>query len=109
MQRNVHKPHLFFEDRLVKGSYPDKEFRKRLALQIGERRRESDAFSLLTMISDPLVNQYMLKIADYVASGTVGYYVGDVIDRLRREPDSNKQIFIGSIYRVYSTVTGPIL
>ena len=97
LQRIIHKAHLAMEDRLMKGAFPDKEDRQRLGLQIGERRRESDAFSLLPMLNDPQVQQYMAKLAEYVFSGIVGYYVGDVLKRVQREPDLDTQIFIGSI------------
>ncbi|MBL0311361.1 MAG: hypothetical protein IPP78_01340 [Holophagaceae bacterium] len=39
-----------------------------------------------------------MKIADYVASSVFSYFAGDILDRLKREKDSNKQIFIGSIH-----------
>lgn len=107
-QRIVHKAHLSIEDRLVKGAFPDKEDRQKLALQIGERRRESDAFSLLPILTDPQIQQYMLKIADYVFSGIVGYYVGDVLKRVKNEKDINKQIFIGSIYTEVANIVNRI-
>lgn len=108
LQRIVHKAHLSIEDRLVKGAFPDKEERQRLALQIGERRRESDAFALLPILTDSQVQDYMLKLADYVFSGIVGYYVGDVLKRVQKEKDSNKQIFIGSIYTEVATIVNRI-
>ena len=108
MQRIVHKAHLSMEDRLMKGAFPDKEDRQRLALQIGERRRQSDAFALIPILSDPQVQTYMLKLADFVASGIVGYFVGDVIKRVQNEPDQNKQIFIGSIYTEVANIVNRI-
>lgn len=108
IQRIVHKAHLAMEDRLLKGAFPDKEHRQRLALQLGERRRQSDAFALVPMLADPQVQQYMLKLADYVASGIVGYFVGDVIKRVQEEPNQNKQIFIGSIYTEVANIVNRI-
>jgi hypothetical protein len=108
LQRIVHKAHLALEDRLMKGAFPEKEDRRRLALQIGERRRESDAFALLPILSDPQVQQYMAKLADYVFSGIVGYYVGDVLKRVQREKDLNKQIFIGSIYTEVANIVNRV-
>jgi hypothetical protein len=107
-QRIVHKAHLSLEERLVKGAFPDIEDRQRLALQIGERRRQSDAFALVPILSDPQVQQYMLKLADYVFSGIVGYYVGDVLRRVQKEKDPNKQIFIGSIYTEVANIVNRI-
>lgn len=108
LQRIVHKAHLSLEDRLVKGAFPDKEDRQRLALQLGERRRQSDAFALVPILTDPQVQQYMLKLADYVASGIVGYYVGDVLKRVQSEKDPNKQIFIGSIYTEVANIVNRV-
>ena len=108
IQRIVHKAHLSLEDRLVKGAFPDKEHRHQLALQLGERRRQSDAFALIPILNDPQIQQYMLKLADYVASGLVGYFVGDVINRVQDEPDHNKQIFIGSIYTEVANIVNRI-
>lgn len=108
IQRIVHKAHLSMEDRLVKGAFPDKEERQLLALQIGERRRESDAFSLLPILSDANVQQYLIKLADYVFSGIVGYYVGDVLKRVKAEKNQNKQIFIGSIYTEVANIVNRI-
>lgn len=108
IQRIVHKAHLSIEDRLVKGAFPDSEDRERLALQLGERRRQSDAFALVPILTDPQVQQYMMKLADYVFSGIVGYYVGDVLKRVQREKDINKQIFIGSIYTEVANIVNRI-
>ncbi len=108
IQRIIHKAHLSLDGRLVKGAFPDKEERQVLALQIGERRRASDAFALVSVLADASVQQYMLKLADYVLSGIVGYYVGDVLTKVRSEPDQNKQIFIGSIYTEVANIVNRI-
>lgn len=99
IQRIVHKAFLAQQGRLMKGAYPTKEEREELALQLGERRRQSDAFALVPILSDPAVQTVLLKLMDYVASGLIGYFVGDVVDRIRKEPDKNKKIFIASIYK----------
>jgi hypothetical protein len=98
IQRIVHKAHLSLEDRLLKGAFPNIEERQHLALQIGERRRTSDAFALVSVLANPEVREYLAKIVDYIFGGIVGYYTGDVLKRLSRETDQNKRIFIGSIY-----------
>jgi hypothetical protein len=99
IQRIVHKAFLAEQGRLVKGAYPSKEEREELALQLGERRRQSDAFALVPILSDPAVQMVLLKLMDYIASGLIGYFVGDVVERIRKEPDPNKKIFIASIYK----------
>src|SRR5690606_2773421 len=48
------------------------------------------------------------NVADYVISGVVGYYVGDVMRRARSEPDGDKQIFIGSIYTEVANIVNRI-
>ena len=98
MQRIVHKAYLAQNERLEKGAFPNKEEREQLALQLGERRRTSDAFALVPLLADPTVQALLKQVADYVISGVVGYYVGDVLKRARAEDDGDKQIFIGSIY-----------
>lgn len=108
LQRIVHKAHLAKEGRLIKGAFPDKEARPGLALQLGERKRSSDAFALVPILTDPSVQNYMKQIVHYVISGVVGYYTGDLIDRVRKEKDHNKQIFIGSIYTEVANITNRV-
>lgn len=108
IQRIIHKAHLSIEDRLVKGAFPERDARRVLALQIGERRRASDAFALIPILADPSVQEYMKKLADYVLSGIVGYYTGDVLDRVREEKNQNKQIFIGSIYTEVANIVNRV-
>ncbi len=98
LQRIVNKAHLSIEGRLRKGAFPDKQARTRISLSIGERRRTSDAFALIPLLTDSTTLEYLKKIADYVASGLVGYCVGDVMKRIRGENDEDKQQFIGAIH-----------
>lgn len=98
LQRLVHKAFLASNDRLEKGAFPVREERESLALQLGERRRTSDAFALVPVLTDPMVYEALKNLANYVASGIVGYYVGDILKRARGESDANKQLYIGSIY-----------
>jgi hypothetical protein len=94
IQRIINKAHLSLEGRLTKGAFSAKRDRERLSLSIGERRRTSDAFALVPLLTDPTTLEYAKKIADYVASGIVGYFVGDVIKRVNGEIDENKQQFM---------------
>lgn len=98
IQRIVNKAHLSLEKKLKKGAFPDKKDRNRISLSIGERRRASDAFALIPLLTDSNTLTYLTKLADYVASGIVGYYVGDIIKRISNEDDEYKQQFIGSIH-----------
>jgi hypothetical protein len=107
-QRLVHKAYLAKTDSARKGAFPDKNRRQELALQIGERRRESDAFGLIPIITDPLALQTLKYCADAVFNGVVGYYSGKVIERLRSEKDEPKKLFIGSIYSEVTNIIGRI-
>lgn len=98
IQRIVNKAHLSINGSLKKGAFPKKVDREALSLTIGERRKESDAFALVPLLTDPSTLSHLKVLIDYVVSGLVGYYVGDVIDRIRKEPDEKKQQFIGSIH-----------
>ncbi|MBW4790166.1 hypothetical protein JQS35_16315 [Alcaligenes faecalis subsp. faecalis] len=98
IQRIINKAHLSMEGRLKKGAYPEKAMREKISLSIGERRRSSDAFALIPLLTDPVTQQYLKKVADYVVSGLVGYWVGDVMNRLRNDDEEDKQQFIGSIH-----------
>lgn len=108
IQRIVHKAYLAQEDRLEKGHYPKKHEREYLALQLGERRRSSDAFALVPLLADPNTQEIIKKTIDYVLSGIVGYFTGDIIDRVRKEKDPNKQIFIGAIYADVVNITNRV-
>lgn len=108
IQRIVHKSHLSIEDRLTKGAFPNKEEREFLSLQLGERRRQSDAFSLIPILADSNVQEYLKTLAGYVFSGVVGYYTGDLLDRIHKEKDHNKQIFIGSIYTEVANIVNRV-
>ena len=108
IQRIVNKAYLASNDRLIKGAYPSKEERQFLSLQVGQRKRLSDAFALLPVIADPAIQQAMIKVMDWVISGVVGYYIGDVLNRVREEKDPNKRILIGSIFTEISSIVNRI-
>ncbi len=107
-QRLVHKAYLAKTDSTRKGAFPDKNRRHELALQVGERRRESDAFGLIPIITDPLALQTLKYCADAVFNGVIGYYSGKIIERLRNEKDESKKLFIGSIYSEVTNIIGRI-
>ncbi|EHR70737.1 hypothetical protein BurJ1DRAFT_1884 [Burkholderiales bacterium JOSHI_001] len=50
----------------------------------------------------------MAKLADYVLSGIVGYYVGDVIKRIQREKDPDRQNFITSVYTEVAVINNRV-
>jgi len=107
-QRLVHKAYLAKTDNIRKGAFPKKNQRQELALQIGERRRESDAFGLIPIITNPMALQTLKYCADAIFNGVVSYYSGRVIERLRSEKDETKKLFIGSIYSEVTNIIGRI-
>lgn len=108
LQRLVHKAYLAKTESVRKGAFPDKSRRQELALQIGERRRESDAFGLVPIITDPAAMQTLRYCADAVFNGIVGYYSGKVLQRLHQEKDETKKLFIGSIYSEVTNIIGRV-
>jgi hypothetical protein len=108
IQRIIHKAFLAEQGRLTKGAFPNKDERSELALQLGERKRSSDAFALVPILADPAVQESMKQIVQYVISGIVGYYTGDLLDRVRKEKNHDKQIFIGSIYTEVANIVNRI-
>lgn len=108
IQRIVHKAFLAKHDRLTKGAFPNREERPSLALQLGERKRMSDAFALVPVLTDPSVQESMKVLMQYVVSGVVGYYTGNVLDKIRGEKDNNKRIFIGSIYKEVASIVNRV-
>jgi hypothetical protein len=96
-QRLINKTYLLNEGRLEKGRFPRMTERTSLALQIGERKRQSDAFALLPMLATPEVLQTLKFLGESLWSGLVGYYVQDIMSRLKREDNDDKRFYIGSI------------
>lgn len=108
IQRIVHKAHLSLEGRLNKGAYPKKDERKELALQLGERRRSSDAFALVPMLIDKGSQDYLIELAKFIIDGISGYYIGDLLDRIHKEKNEDKKIFIGSIYTEVANIVNRV-
>jgi len=98
VQRIVHKAHLSLEGRLQKGAFPNSKDRRHLALQLGERRRESDAFALVPMLADRETQQYMGTVAQYVIPALIAYYTKSVVQTLSQETDLGRQLFTASIF-----------
>ncbi len=108
IQRIYNKAYLSQNDRLIKGAYPNKNEREQISLQIGERKRKSDAFALVPVLTDPDTLQYLVTLTQYVLSGMVGYYTGKVLDTIHKEKDNNKKIFIGSLHSELSKIVNRV-
>jgi hypothetical protein len=107
-QRLVHKAYLTKDNRNRKGAFPDKHERQDLSLQIGERKRKSDAFGLIPVVTNPAVMQTLAYCADAVFSGVVGYYSGKVLEKIQKERSEPQKIFIGSIYSEVTNIVNRI-
>jgi hypothetical protein len=98
LQRIIHKAYLAQNDRLQKGAYPDKKERAILALQIGERRRASDAFALLSILNEPAVQATISRVIDWVGSALTSYYLTRVVQDIGSIKNPQQQNLISSIY-----------
>lgn len=98
LQRIVNKAHLANEGRLRKGAFPRKQDRTEISLTIGERRRTSDAFSLIPRLTDPDTYQHLNLLIDWVGRAFLAYWLGRAVQDIAEEPDSSKQLFIASVY-----------
>lgn len=98
LQRIVHKAYLAQENRLEKGAFPSTDEREKLALQLGERRRQSDAFALISILTNPVVQAQIGRVIDWVCAGFISYYTGKVIDHISETDDRRQQVFLSSIY-----------
>jgi hypothetical protein len=107
-QRLVHKAYLAQNDKARKGAFPDKSERQELALQIGERKRESDAFGLIPIILNPAAVQTLTYCADAIFNGIAGYYSGKVLEKISVENNEKDKLFIGSIYSEVTNIIGRV-
>ena len=73
------------------------EERRKLSLEIKYRKKESDFFALTPILTDPNNIEFFKKIGEYVISGIISYYVGDILSKLRNISNQDR-IFIGNIY-----------
>ncbi len=97
MQRLIYKAYLAQNKKLAKGKYPEKEAREMLSLQIGCHEKGSDFFGLTPVFSDPTAVAGIKCAIDFAFNGILSYAFARVLEEIRREPDKNKQIYIGSI------------
>lgn len=112
LQRMMNKAHLVTENRLKKGGYPSREERGKISLQLGERRRESDAFALVPIFTDFQTLNYLKSLAEMLTSALVGYAVGKVLDGFNEQgnkEDGDKfSVLVGSIHADVVNIVGRI-
>jgi hypothetical protein len=107
-QRLLNKTFLLTRDRLEKGAFPKRNERQMLAMQIGERRKASDGYGLVPLLTDPTNLQILRFVGEQLMSGLIGYYVQDIMDRLKREESDEKRFYIGSIHAEVVNIVGRI-
>lgn len=107
-QRAIHKAYLIEQERFKRGAFPLREEREWLSLQIGERKRKSDAYALIPIITDPAVISSISYIADSAFNALLGYYTGKILDK-NKSNESEKQVIInGAIYAEVVNIVGRI-
>jgi len=115
VQRIIHKTFLFENDRLKKHAQLTQDERKRLSLQISERRKSSDLYALIPFAVDPALQQYLLTLLK-VGLGTLSKYALKSV--LSPEPKSGNtsiqardvegSVLVGAIYAETVQITNHI-
>lgn len=107
IQRIVNKAYLFNKGSLEKGSRLGPEERKECSLQIGEHNKSSDAYTLISFFTDPVVIDHVktLIIDGLVALGA--YAAGRAVSKKKKDASPN-QIYIGSIYNEVTVINDRI-
>jgi len=73
LQRIIHKTFLQNSGRLKKGAHLSQDERKRLSLQISERKKSSDLYALVPFLTDAAVQQYLATLLK-ISLGTLAKY-----------------------------------
>lgn len=106
-QRVIHKAYLIEQERFKPGAFPVREDREWLAFQLGERKRASDAYALIPIITDPYVINTVRYLADTAFNAIVGYYTGTILAKNKHQ--SEKQALVnGAIYAEVVNIVGRI-
>lgn len=117
VQRIIHKAFLFDKDRLRKGAKLTQDERQRLALQISERRKSSDAYALIPFVIDPTLQEYVLSLLK-VGLGTLAKYALKSVLSDAKDPgsggtsihtqDVQGSVLVGAIYAETIQITNHI-
>jgi len=65
LQRIIHKTFLHDQERLKKHAQLTQEERKRLSLQITDRKKSSDLYALVPFVADPAVQQNIAMLLKF--------------------------------------------
>ncbi len=117
IQRIVHKTYLFENDRLKKHAKLRQEERRRISLQISERRKSSDLYALVPFITDPAVQQYLATLLQTGLGTLAKYVLQDVLsaegkprmgNTTLRARDVQGSVLVGAIYAETVQITNHI-
>ncbi|MEY4705257.1 MAG: hypothetical protein RL042_1462 [Nitrospirota bacterium] len=107
-QRVVHKAYLIEKERFKRGAFPVTKEREWLSFQIGERKRQSDAYALIPIVTDPAFVSSVSYIADSVFNALLGYYTGKILDGDKFNESERQVIINGAIYAEVVNIVGRI-
>jgi hypothetical protein len=116
VQKIVHKTYLFEKYQLTKGLLRSREERSKLALQIGERKRQSDAYALLPFLTDPFVVDYLATLLQLGLKEVLKYSLKAVLEGIGRPQTSgtssperaDRSVLTGAIYGEVVSITNHI-
>ena len=117
VQRIVHKAFLFENSRLTKHAQLTQIERKRLSLQIHDRRKSSDAYALIPFLSNPIVQQCLATFLKVGMETLAKYALQTVFSnkpKVEREKtainarDIEGSLFVGAIYAETVQITNHI-
>jgi hypothetical protein len=97
VQRIVHKTFLFENDRLKKHAQLTQEERKRLSLQISERRKSSDLYALIPFTVDPAIQQYILTLLKVGLGSLAKYALKSVLSDYQKPKSGTTSIQAGDV------------
>lgn len=117
IQRIIHKTFLFENDRLKKRAQLTQDERKRLSLQISERRKSSDLYALIPFAADPALQQYLLSLLKIGVGSLAKYALKQVLSDSQKTKNSSTSIktrdvegsvLVGAIYAETVQITNHI-
>lgn len=117
VQRIIHKTFLFQNDRLKKHAQLTQDERKRLSLQISERRKSSDLYALVPFAVDPALQQYLLTLLKVGLGSLAKYALKSVLSNSQKPQSGNTSIqtrdvegsvLVGAIYAETVQITNHI-
>ncbi len=115
VQRIIHKTFQFENGRLKKGAHLTQVERKRLSLQISERRKSSDLYALIPFAADPALQQYLLTLLKVGLGSLAKYALKSVLSPQPKSGTTSIQardvegsVLVGAIYAETVQITNHI-